>query len=640
MGAASTRLRQLCDRCGDGVRSRVPEFDHRRAFWAPRLQREGLDVEPDALDDVADRYRLIPGQIEEAVSGLRNLAHLRVPSMTVMRRAATCVESAPALFASARLQTGHDLGSLARKIDARYTWQDIVLPPDAVAQLREICQRVVYRRRVLDEWGFDRKLSLGKGVSALFTGPSGTGKTMAAEILATELALDLYKIDLSSVVSKWIGETEKNLDRIFTAAENANAILFFDEADALFGKRSEVRDSHDRYANVEISYLLQKMEEYEGIAILATNLRANLDEAFVAPARVHRAVSVSGRREPSAHLEPASGPTATPVAGDADARYLAKQFKLSGGNIKNIALASAVLAAADGGVVQLVARAPCHTARVSKAGEGRRTDGARAVIRTRKHINACRARNFSQDTSRPAGPKPLSGITALQRTAGNRAVSKALQSDARSGSAATTDPPPVVRDVLRSPGNPLDQETRACMESRFGHDFSEVRVHTGVRAAESARAVDATAYTVGRDVVFDAGQYVPHTTAGQFLLAHELAHVVQQGRGRTSSGDDNNASDRAADRAAAVITRGSGAIPPLGATAPGLARKPNRPPLTMPDEGIEMPWVGKGRGVESSELGYLRDHKYFWAEYQEKVGKPSQSKKQAPRRFWRITASR
>src|SRR5262249_60912162 len=127
-------------------------------------------------------------------------------------------------------------------------------------------------------WGFDRRLSLGKGVTALFAGPSGVGKTMAAEVVARELQLELYKIDLSGVVSKYLGETEKNLDKIFTAAENANAILFFDEADALFGKRSEVRDSHDRYANIEISYLLQKMEQYEGIAILSTNLRNNMYE--------------------------------------------------------------------------------------------------------------------------------------------------------------------------------------------------------------------------------------------------------------------------------------------------------------------------------------------------------------------------
>ena len=156
-----------------------------------------------------------------------------------------------------------------------------MLPDDRLAQLRDVCAYVHHRARVYDDWGFDRKLSLGKGLNVLFAGPSGTGKTMAAEIIAGELGLDLYKIDLSTVVSKYIGETEKNLAKIFAEAETSNAILFFDEADALFGKRSEVRDAHDRYANVEISYLLQRMEEYEGVVILATNLRKNMDEAFV-----------------------------------------------------------------------------------------------------------------------------------------------------------------------------------------------------------------------------------------------------------------------------------------------------------------------------------------------------------------------
>src|SRR5207253_1817000 len=155
----------------------------------------------------------------------------------------------------------------------------LVLPPDQYAQLHEICQQVTYRHIVFGAWGFDRKLSLGKGLNVLFSGPPGTGKTMAAEVIASELRLDLYKIDLSRVVSKYIGDTERNLDRIFTAAENSNAILFFDEADALFGKRSEVKDSHDRYANIEIGYLLQKMEKYEGIAILATNVKHHMDEA-------------------------------------------------------------------------------------------------------------------------------------------------------------------------------------------------------------------------------------------------------------------------------------------------------------------------------------------------------------------------
>jgi SpoVK/Ycf46/Vps4 family AAA+-type ATPase len=222
-----------------------------------------------------------------------------------------------------------------------------VLPEDTLSQVREICRRVANRQRVFGDWGFDGKLSLGKGVNALFAGSSGTGKTMTAEIIARELGLDLFKIDLSGVVSKYIGETEKNLERVFAAAEDANAVLFFDEADALFGKRSEVRDAHDRYANVETAYLLQKMEQYEGLAILASNLRSNLDEAFVRRLAfiIHFPFpeEVDRRR-----IWGSIWPAETPLAPDVDLDFLAAQFKLSGGNIKNVALSAAFLAAADG----------------------------------------------------------------------------------------------------------------------------------------------------------------------------------------------------------------------------------------------------------------------------------------------------
>jgi SpoVK/Ycf46/Vps4 family AAA+-type ATPase len=233
-----------------------------------------------------------------------------------------------------------------------YTWDDIVLPEEVLSQLREICQRVVYRHRVIGDWGFGKKLSLGKGVNALFAGPSGAGKTMASEIIANELELDLYKIDLSGVVSKYIGETEKNLDRVFSAAEDANAVLFFDEADALFGKRSEVRDSHDRYANIEISYLLQKMEEYEGVAILATNLRANLDESFTR--RLAFTIHFPFPDETSRHLIwKKIWPPQLAIAQAVDLEFISRQFKLSGGNIKNVALGAAFLAASDGGQVTM-----------------------------------------------------------------------------------------------------------------------------------------------------------------------------------------------------------------------------------------------------------------------------------------------
>jgi SpoVK/Ycf46/Vps4 family AAA+-type ATPase len=256
------------------------------------------------------------------------------------------------LYAACRQQSGQKLNTLARQIQPRYTWTDIILPRDQFEQLREICSYVKHYHTVYGEWGFGRKLSLGKGLNVLFAGPSGTGKTMAAEIMANELGLDLYRIDLSAIVSKYIGETEKNLERIFTEAQTSNAILFFDEADALFGKRSEVRDSHDRYANIEIAYLLQRMEEYDGVVILATNLRKNMDEAFAR--RMHFAVEFPMPEEADRHrIWQGVFPGEAPLAEDIDLIFLARQFKISGGNIKNIALSAAFLAAADGGAIAM-----------------------------------------------------------------------------------------------------------------------------------------------------------------------------------------------------------------------------------------------------------------------------------------------
>jgi SpoVK/Ycf46/Vps4 family AAA+-type ATPase len=324
----------------------VLDTAQRRAHWQAALEAVGQTLPDGALDTLGRRFRLTPGQIVDAVDEAYGRARLR---------AAAAAETYPSLlgepglndlFVAARAQTGYELADLALKIEPVYTWDDLVLADDALTELREICDRAAHGHRVLAEWGFDRKLSGGKGIAALFTGPSGTGKTMAAEVIANELGLDLYRINLAGVVSKYIGETEKNLDGIFTAAENTNAILFFDEADALFGKRSEIHDSHDRYANIEISYLLQRMERYEGIAILATNLRGNLDEAFTRRLTftVHFPYpdDVNRRR-----LWETIWPAAVPLADDVDADFLSSQFKLSGGNVRNIALAAAFLAAAD-----------------------------------------------------------------------------------------------------------------------------------------------------------------------------------------------------------------------------------------------------------------------------------------------------
>ncbi len=317
----------------------------RRQYWRAALDEAAIPLSDPELDTLAARFRLSPGQITASVHAAQSQARWQTAT-EAPRLDQSVGPTGTDLFAAARAHSGQDLLALARKITPGYTWADLVLPADALAQLHEICERVAYSEQVLDTWGFGRKLAHGKGTAALFVGPSGTGKTMAAEIIAHALGLDLYKIDLSGVISKYIGETEKNLDRIFTAAEHANAILFFDEADALFGKRSEVHDSHDRYANIEISYLLQKMEQYEGIAILATNLRGNLDEAFVR----RMAFTIHFPFPDEAHrrrIWAGIWPLELPRTADVDLDFLAAQFKLSGGNIKNIALAAAFLAAAD-----------------------------------------------------------------------------------------------------------------------------------------------------------------------------------------------------------------------------------------------------------------------------------------------------
>jgi hypothetical protein len=296
------------------------------------------------LAALAAQFRLSGGQIQDAARTARNLARRRDPAHDTI--------TLDDLSAACRLQSSPRLATLAQKITPHATWDDLVLPPGRIRQLREICDQVRHRARVHDAWGFGRKLALGKGLNALFAGPSGTGKTMAAGIIAGALGLDLYKIDLATVVSKYIGETEKNLARIFTEAENSNTILFFDEADALFGKRSEVKDAHDRYANLEVAYLLQRMEEYAGVTILATNLRKNMDEAFVR--RMHFIVEFPfpGERDRRRIWE-GVWPATTPRDPALDLDFMARRIEIAGGNIRNVALATAFLAAADGGVVTM-----------------------------------------------------------------------------------------------------------------------------------------------------------------------------------------------------------------------------------------------------------------------------------------------
>jgi ATPase family protein associated with various cellular activities (AAA)/winged helix domain-containing protein len=259
-------------------------------------------------------------------------------------------DAGPRLWDACRRQARPALDDLAQRIEPRAGWADLVLPAGQARLLREIAVHVRQRLTVFEDWGFAARSARGTGVAALFAGPSGTGKTFAAEVLAADLALDLYRVDLSQVVSKYIGETEKNLRRIFDAAEGGGVVLLFDEADALFGKRSEVKDSHDRYANIEVSYLLQRMETYRGLAILTTNLKSALDSAFLRRLRFvvqFPFPDAAGRAEIWRRIFPAELPTE-----GLDPLRLAR-LAVAGGTIRNIALSAAFLAADAGEPVQM-----------------------------------------------------------------------------------------------------------------------------------------------------------------------------------------------------------------------------------------------------------------------------------------------
>jgi AAA+ superfamily predicted ATPase len=324
----------------------TPTYDARRTLWQRLISHSygpGA-VSEDGIETIAGKFQFTAGKIHQALAETGHRA--------IMRRQSSLEITMEDISRSCRSQSTTNLANLAQKIKPLYRWDDIVLPPDTLHHLKEICLHVKHRQRVFAEWNFDRKISLGKGASALFAGPPGTGKTMAAEIIAHELGLDLYKIDLSTVVSKYIGETEKNLSRIFQEAEQSNAILFFDEADALFGKRSEVKDSHDRYANIEINYLLQKMEEYEGIVILASNFQKNIDEAFTRRLRFIVEIPFPDRNY-RARIWRNIFPAEMPRSKDLEFDFLAGKFEITGGHIKNIALSAAFLAAENSGIVSM-----------------------------------------------------------------------------------------------------------------------------------------------------------------------------------------------------------------------------------------------------------------------------------------------
>lgn len=250
------------------------------------------------------------------------------------------------LYKFCRQQIVMDLGNHVVKVETHYQWEDLVLPHRQKEALKSACNQVEFSHQIYDTWSFGKKIAYGRGVSMLFYGPPGTGKTMGAQVMANQLSMELYKVDLSSIMSKYIGETEKNLGKIFEQIKKSRSILFFDEADALFGKRTEVKDSHDRYANAETAYLLQRMEEYQGIVIMATNYIQNFDEAFKRRIKfmIEFPFPLASYRK---NLWQTVFPEEAPV-GELDYEYLAEQFELSGSSIRNIGTAAAFLAAGAG----------------------------------------------------------------------------------------------------------------------------------------------------------------------------------------------------------------------------------------------------------------------------------------------------
>ncbi|MBE9047734.1 ATP-binding protein [Pleurocapsales cyanobacterium LEGE 10410] len=305
-----------------------PTLQEQQSLWQTALADKGLEL--NGSIDALSQFNLSAPEIKAACT---NTLGKDLNDPAALKQS---------LWNACRIQARPRLESLAQRIETVAGWSDIVLPAPQLETMQTIVAHVRQRVKVYQTWGFATKSDRGLGISALFAGPSGTGKTTAAEVIARELNLDLYRIDLSSVVSKYIGETEKNLRRIFDAAESGGAILLFDEADALFGKRSEVKDSHDRHANIEVSYLLQRMEAYRGLAILTTNLKGSLDTAFMR--RIRFVVQfafpdLSQRAEIWQRVFPQKTPTY-----NLDASKLAK-LSVAGGNIRNIALNAAFIAA-------------------------------------------------------------------------------------------------------------------------------------------------------------------------------------------------------------------------------------------------------------------------------------------------------
>lgn len=302
---------------------------------------ERLLPECDRLAELSSRFRLTPGRLCE-------VAHQAKEAALFSGKKVTSAE----LELAVSQKMGRQVSVLGTKIVDAQTWQDVVLPPETLDAVQEMISRARHRQKVMEEWGFERKLSKGVGLSALFAGPPGTGKTMLAGLIARELGLDLYQIDLSRVVSKYIGETEKNLAQVFDAAEGASVLLLFDEADSLFSKRTEVKSSNDRYSNLEINYLLQRMERFDGISILTTNLEGSIDPAFKRRLSFRVAFPLPDAKERE-ELWQRMLPKEAEVQGALHFTDLAQRYEFTGGNIRNAMLRAAFLAAGESRALSL-----------------------------------------------------------------------------------------------------------------------------------------------------------------------------------------------------------------------------------------------------------------------------------------------
>jgi AAA+ superfamily predicted ATPase len=313
-----------------------PTSAQRASLWKKELG----DIGAQDVEHLATHYPLAPALIARAAAAAK-------------ARAGGKALTAEDVHAGIRAVLDDRVGQFAKRVTVTQTWEDLVLPQEQVDSITELMARIRERRRVYEDWGFAAKVGKGLGTSALFSGPPGTGKTMVAALIARDLGLELYQVDLGKVVSKYIGETEKNLAALFDAAEAGHAVILFDEADALFGKRTDVKSSNDRYANLETNYLLQRLETFTGICLLTSNHESNIDPAFLRRLSLHLRFDLPDVAE-RAQLWRAMMPSAAPVDGDVDVERLAQRYAMSGGYIRNAALRAAFLAANEDSAITAV----------------------------------------------------------------------------------------------------------------------------------------------------------------------------------------------------------------------------------------------------------------------------------------------